>query len=363
MLPLTLVAEPLLRFHPQLHNEHRSHDHSQYRHFRRLELALPGPPSVPLLGNVLAFAGVDKTNAFRIVLGLWGGRTDELSRFAMFNRLFVFVTDPRDVERVVRDKRFHEKPSFMYGALSEVLGDGLLTLAGRRWLQHRAVMMPTFHVSVLERFLPVFAEEADALVARVAALGGGFVDVGHQLREAAARSALRTSMSTEMQPEDESMFKEIIAGLNECLNTVNLRSFRPWLWPRATFKLTAMSRQLDAFNDLTKQMVTRIVTRRMAELQDLRGEGQNQDQGDRRKSFIDLMLEAKLDGRVDFTEQEIIDESKTLIAASLETSVTEMSFTFKMLSIFPEIQDRVMAEVDQVFGDSDRHITPEDLPR
>lgn len=54
----------------------------------------------------------------------------------------------------------------MYGALSEVLGDGLLTLRGRRWLQHRGVMLPTFHVAVLERFLDVFAEEADAMVCK-----------------------------------------------------------------------------------------------------------------------------------------------------------------------------------------------------
>lgn len=80
------------------------------------------------------------------------------------------------------------------------------------------------------------------------------------------------------------------------------------------------------------------------------------------------MLEAKLDGRVDLTEREIIDESKTLIAASLETSVTEMSFTFKMLSIFPDVQERVLAELDLVFGvsggpGSERQIVPEDLPR
>lgn len=91
-----------------------------------------------------------------------------------------------------------------------------------------------------------------------------------ELRQTAARSALRTSMSSRLTPADEPELQAIIEGLAMCLNAVNMRSFRPWLWPRATFRWTSLASQLDAFNARTEAFVSRIIEQRTRELLDQR---------------------------------------------------------------------------------------------
>ena len=82
-----------------------------------------------------------------------------------------------------------------------------------------------------------------------------------------------------------------------------------------------------------------------------------------RKTFLDLVLEGTLSGEMEFSHQEIKDECKTIYGTAVETSVTALSFVFKMLSIRPDIQENVYQEVCNVFQGSDRLVTSEDLPR
>ena len=68
--------------------------------FRRMELALPGPPSLPILGNALDFVGVGEDDILDTLLRLWGGHTAELSRLSIFNNMVVFATDPNHIGKV-----------------------------------------------------------------------------------------------------------------------------------------------------------------------------------------------------------------------------------------------------------------------
>ena len=82
-----------------------------------------------------------------------------------------------------------------------------------------------------------------------------------------------------------------------------------------------------------------------------------------RKTFGDIIIEGKLSGSMDFTNEEINNEIQTLGITATETSATSLSFALKMLSIHPDIQQRVQSELSEVFEGSNRPVTREDLIR
>ena len=65
-----------------------------------MELAIPGPPSVPLLGNALDMLGVNEDNIFGRLQRLAHSGTPELSRISLGNHLIIIVNDPDLIARV-----------------------------------------------------------------------------------------------------------------------------------------------------------------------------------------------------------------------------------------------------------------------
>ena len=145
----------------------------EYRRFRRMELAIPGPPSLPVLGNALSFLGIDHNSILGVLLGLWGERRDDISRCSIFNRLLVFVTHPDDMGRVIRDKRFNDKPWFFYSALRDLLGTGSAGTGGDLWKSHRNVVQPTFNPKILDGYVEMFSEETQVRCRRGVGSGPG----------------------------------------------------------------------------------------------------------------------------------------------------------------------------------------------
>ena len=66
----------------------------RYARFRRMELALPGPPSLPVLGNALSMLSINEDNILDVVQRLAKSGSPELSRFSVLNQLFLCVNDP-----------------------------------------------------------------------------------------------------------------------------------------------------------------------------------------------------------------------------------------------------------------------------
>lgn len=47
------------------------------------------------------------------------------------------------------------------------LGKGLITNSGKKWSQHRKYLQPSFHLSLLEKFIETFADGSQAFTDRI----------------------------------------------------------------------------------------------------------------------------------------------------------------------------------------------------
>lgn len=125
---------------------------ASYLHYRRLELAISGPPSLPVIGNLLSFVGSTPDNVLATILGLWRGRHDELWRIGVLGQMGIFVTNPDHLQKLFTTKDFVNKSRFVYQFFNAIGGQGLVALNGAKWRAHRRAFQPAFHQSLLDRY-------------------------------------------------------------------------------------------------------------------------------------------------------------------------------------------------------------------
>lgn len=76
----------------------------------------------------------------------------------------------------------------------------------------------------------------------------------------------------------------------------------------------------------------------------------------KRMAFLDLMIEASQNGVV-ITDEEIKEQVDTIMFEGHDTTAAGSSFFLSLMGIHQHIQDRVLKELDDIFGDSDRPAT------
>ncbi|KAF4525162.1 hypothetical protein B566_EDAN014753 [Ephemera danica] len=97
-----------------------------------------------------------------------GVRLGPIARVWVLSKAQVILGGARDVERILKDMRFHEK-SDSYRFLHPWMGHGLLTSCDEKWRVHRKVLTPAFHFNILHEFLPIFNKHALKLTQCLAA--------------------------------------------------------------------------------------------------------------------------------------------------------------------------------------------------
>ncbi|KAF8728562.1 hypothetical protein HU200_017825 [Digitaria exilis] len=112
----------------------------------------------------------------------------------------VVVTDPGVARDVLSNKFGHlEKPNFP--ALTKLLADGVAGLDGEKWVKHRRILNPAFHLDKLKGMLPAFSACCEELVGRwsgsVGSDGGWYeLDVWPELQNLTGDVISRTAFGS-----------------------------------------------------------------------------------------------------------------------------------------------------------------------
>ncbi|CAK1594467.1 unnamed protein product [Parnassius mnemosyne] len=87
-------------------------------------------------------------------------------------------------------------------------------------------------------------------------------------------------------------------------------------------------------------------------------------QGKNLRSFSDVFysLESS-DGESAFSNKDVQDHLNTLIVAGYDTVATSLVITLLLIGSYKEVQDKIYNELEEVFGQSDRDVEKQDLPR
>ncbi|XP_015111116.1 cytochrome P450 4g15 [Diachasma alloeum] len=358
------------------------------RHMIELAEKLPGPSGYPLVGNALEFVGSSDT-IFRNIYKR-SFEFDQVIRLWIGPKLLVFLVDPRDVEVILSSHVYIDK-SPEYRFFQPWLGNGLLISTGQKWRAHRKLIAPTFHLNVLKSFIDLFNANSRCVVEKMRKEGEKEFDIHDYMSETTVEILLETAMGVSKTTQDRSGFEYAMAVMKMC-DILHLRHTRVWLRPDWLFNLTKYGKDqiqlLEIIHGLTKKIIKRkkedykagkrnFITEskeaREAKATSVEGLSFGQSSGlkddldvddndvgeKKRLAFLDLLIEAGQNGVV-LNEQEVKEQVDTIMFEGHDTTAAGSSFFLSMMGCHPEIQEKVIQELDEIFGDSDRPATFQD---
>lgn len=282
-------------------------------------------------------------------------RLDDLTRFAIelgpvvrFDLPFItahLLSSPEHVERVLmKEHRTFTKQTRGYDQLRQFLGNGLVTSEGDFWLRQRRIAQPAFHKQRIAGFASTFARCGEELAVRWAedARLGRTIDLHADMMHTTLRIASLTLLSADTGDRASEVGAAVDLMLHEAVARIN-NPFRP---PQS-IPTPANRRAERAMRTLDRIVLDIIAARR-------RGKERHDD-------LLQMLLEARDEETGEgMTDQQLRDEVMTMFLAGHETTANALTWTFVLLSRYPQVARALAAEADRVLGD--RPATADDAP-
>ncbi|KAJ4450387.1 hypothetical protein ANN_01808, partial [Periplaneta americana] len=242
------------------------------------------------------------------------------------------------------------------------------------WHIHRKLLTPAFHFRILEQFVEVFNNNANILLENLSKHVNGLdFEIRPYIQLCALDNISETAMGVTLNAQ-RGENTEYVKAVRSMGNIFIQRIAKPWIHPDFIFSLTSRGKEQKRCLSILHGLSKSVVKARKEQMQKSKFQTSEESAEDqcgikRRLALLDLMLEASDDG-IKLTDEEIREEVDTFMfegnlnfthVTGHDTTTAALSFALWNLSKHPDIQEKVFAELNDIFGDSDRNPTSYDL--
>jgi cytochrome P450 len=295
----------------------------------------PGPRSRYPGAHLLAFR-CDPSTFLATVARMYG----DIAHGTLGRQHLYLLNHPSDVQDVLvtHHRRF---TGLAFEAGKRLTGEGLLSAQGEAHRRQRRLVQPAFHRDRLPAYAAAMVEHARRW--RDDQTDG----VTLAIRPAMSRLTLGIVSDTMFGAKDSS----VADAVRELINS-GMALFGPltFLWARFIehLPLPSARRFVTARKRLDAHIYRMLRARRTS----------GADHGDL-LSMLLLAQDTESDG-LELTDRQIRDEVLTIFLAGHETTASALTWSWWLLALHPEVEQRLHAELDEVLGD---HLpTSADLP-
>lgn len=254
----------------------------------------------------------------------------------------VYINDADLMEEMLvkNHKCYHKDPG--YDALRRVLGNGLLTSEDAFHLRQRRMIQPAFHKKRIDNY-------AASMVAYAERMGrswedGRSLDIHPEMMNVTLSIIGKTMFSAEVDEDAEKV--------SEALDIVLRYSER------------YVINSIGNFFDKLPIESTRSVHRALATLDEemYRIIDEHRASGEDTGDLLSMLLQAQYeDDGTGMSNEQLRDECITLFLAGHETTAIALSWTWYLLSQYPEVEAKLHEELDRVL--EGRSATADDVER
>lgn len=310
----------------------------------------------------------DSEGLFRIYLGLQPSVVVYRAEFAE-----KILSDPQNIGK-------HSSYRFLY----PWLGLSLLTSTGNEWRQRRKLLTPAFHFKTLDNYVPTINARCAEFVDYLNALPQKEdIRLFYEISKLTLDCVGDTTMGFKMESLKRKSTYSYALAMFQYL--VIARTLRPWVWPNWIYEMLDEGRAARRCCEVLHHWSRTIIRARRDYLVNLSENTKeigkydpnaratplllnDVDEDDVQSklpktgtSFLDTLLAMHLrDPKL--TLEHIREEVDTVLFAGQDTTATTVAFTLYLLGLHKESEQRVLDEIDDVFGDDfTRDITQEDL--
>jgi cytochrome P450 family 4 len=129
-----------------------------WKFFRMWQIVskIPGPPGIPILGNMLEFVPGDLGQNFRVVKNFMNYGRNVKAWFGPFPVILIYDKD--DIQKIIGLKQAESRGPIATKLLKDLCLNGLFSSEGDVWKRHRKIVQSTFHNNVLKNFVDNFSK-------------------------------------------------------------------------------------------------------------------------------------------------------------------------------------------------------------
>ena len=298
----------------------------------------PGPPGNFLIG-VSPFRARDPL----VLVTGWAREFGDIFHYRFLHLHVYFFAAPEYIEQILVTQQRKFIKGRVFQANRELFGSGLLTSEGDFWQRQRTLIQPSFHRERIAAYARTMVDHSQRMLETWR--DGDTRDVHREMMSLTLGIAARTLFSVEIAEES--------ARIGGALDVVLVVSANPRRLLRLMRMLPLPSelRYRRAVRDLDEIVFGIIRDRRTSTSTSA------EDAGD----LLGTLLSVRDENGKPMTDQQLRDETLTLLLAGHETTSTALTWTWYLLSQHPEVEQKLHAELKKVLGE--RPPTPEDLPR
>ncbi|XP_058128995.1 cytochrome P450 4V2-like [Anopheles ziemanni] len=292
---------------------------------------LPGPANLPFIGAMYLIPGTDTTQYLSTLIELTANYGSPLC--VWLGPLPVVIVSTADHARsVLTSPATMEKASFYRFTPLR----GIFSLPVNQWRPHRKVIQPTFKLSILQSFIPLFEQKANIMVQNLSEKADQChtFDIYRFTARCTLDMIFATTLGTNMHIQ-ETPTCSYLEVLEELFEIVTVRAVNIFLHPEWLYQFTSVyrkeARALKEFCHPSKHILSQ----------------QKHDHTTPSNSLIDQLQNAMA---CDGTTADIERELNTIIFAGNETSAMTVANTILLIAMHPPVQHKLMDEIRTHFG-------------
>ena len=244
------------------------------------------------------------------------------------------VNHPDGVKHILQENhQNYTKGIYAYKMFKPLLGQGLVTNSGESWLHQRHLMQPSFHRKRLAAFGTLMTGATVAMLDQWQGFAqcNQALEVGAEMLRLTLYIAGQALFNIDLSDETHTV-GQAVTTVNKLLSDYLYTPFPPLNVP------TSRNRRLQAACRTLDQVVHGIITQRRQ---------QNADTGD----LLSMLLLARDEETGQgMSDQQVRDEVITLLIAGHETVSAALTWTWYLLSHYPDVEHRLHTELDTVLG-------------
>ncbi|CAK1578594.1 unnamed protein product [Parnassius mnemosyne] len=289
-------------------------------------------------------------------------------RFWSFPYGAINIYNPEDIEVILSNMEYHQK-SLIYNFLKPWLQDGLLLSYGEKWQNRRKILTPAFHFNILRRYYVSLQENTNRLVETLNKTLDTEIDLIPVMSECTLKSICESAMGTRLS--DESNDKQYKNAIYELGHLIVQRFVRVYLFADFFFNLSPLGKKqkksLSVIHNFTRKVIKdrkKLIIDNGISLVNEMGEKDDYESeimyGKKKKTaMLDLLILAEQEGLID--NAGIKEEVDTFMFEGHDTTASGLTYCLMLLANYPEIQDNIIMELKEIFGDTKRATRIEDL--
>lgn len=284
----------------------------------------PGPRDPTGLWIALRLSG-DTLGVLRELVDTYG----DIVHFKLLRSDYYLLNHPDDIEEAIARQAGIMLRDEYIGVLERTLGKGLLTSDGDLWRRQRKLMSQAFTPKRIRDY-------GDAMVAVTSrglhASDGQVINLHAEMNRITMEVVAAVLFGAAITAEQTTKVGEAMHTLNEFYaNSPEAMLMLPRWVP------TPLNRRMNAAVEVLDSVVYSII-------------GQRRRSGERRDDLLDTLLAALDDAGAGMSDRQLRDEVTTLFLAGHETTSLALAHTIYLLATHPEIERRLVAELDEVLA-------------